>query len=43
VGDCHWMLSRDVLGVIAHAMVYLGRFHSDEGPSCQAFKEGVPK
>ena len=44
VGDCHRMLSRDVLGVIAHALIYLGRFHSDEGPSCcQAFKEGVPK
>lgn len=44
VGDCHRMLSRDVLGVIAHALIYLGRFHSDEGPSCcQAFKESVPK
>jgi hypothetical protein len=44
VGDCNRMLSRDVLGVIAHALIYLGRFHSDEGPSCcQAFKEGVPK
>ena len=43
VGDCHRMLGRDVLGVITQAMVYLGRFQSDEGPSCQAFKEGVPK
>jgi hypothetical protein len=33
VGDCHRMLSRDVLRVIANAMVNLGRFHSDEGPS----------
>jgi hypothetical protein len=24
-------------------MIFLGRFQSDEVPSCQAFKEGVPK
>lgn len=43
VGDCHRMLGRDVLGVIAQAMIYLGRFQSDEGSSCQTVKEGVPK
>ena len=37
------MLSGNVLRVIAHAKIYLGRFDSDERSTCQAFEEGVPE